>query len=195
VFASADRRARSKISGIDAYRRFPHALARRDEDRRARIKGIDRIFELSRQQAIATFSDGQRQRNDHRIHFGTGNRPSPRLKLITKEEPLRFCFWTLVQEFPVISGKGKNCSTRLRIKAVARGGLARAASAATANSNRLRFSALGQKSATRASNVPVYIDFAPTKKSAKLHRALISSFSTIDCSVVLFADEKKRRRK
>jgi predicted aspartyl protease len=135
----------------DAYEQFLRVAPRSDEERRARIRGlIDFLRYLGTQSSLLDAAGA----NDVTVPFEiVNNRPIIRVKINGMKEPLRFVIDTGAG-MCVIS---LAAADRLGLKAVARGGMARAVGGAGRFEIIYGFIQSLQIGETRVERVPVYI--------------------------------------
>jgi tetratricopeptide (TPR) repeat protein len=151
VFSLAQAAARSERykEAADAYERFLIIAPRTDEDRRARIRGlIDFLRYLGAQNSLYNVSGASRTSVPFEM---PNNRPIINVRVNGRKEPLRFVLDT-GSGISVISDE---TAKALNIKAVARGGMARAVGGKfEIVYGFLQSMELGE---ARIENVPVYI--------------------------------------
>ncbi|HUQ34334.1 MAG TPA: aspartyl protease family protein [Pyrinomonadaceae bacterium] len=151
VFALAQAAARSERykEAADAYERFLIIAPRTDEDRRARIRGlIDFLRYLGAQTSLYNVSGASRTSVPFEM---PNNRPIISVRVNGRKEPLRFVLDT-GSGISVISDE---TAKALNVKAVARGGMARAVGGKfEIVYGFLQSMELGE---ARIENVPVYI--------------------------------------
>lgn len=156
VFSLAQAAARFEryAEAADAYERFLRVSPRTDEDRRARIRGlIDFLRYLSTQGQLYRTTGTSRSVVPFEL---VNNRPILRVRVGNAKETLRFVLDT---------GSGmcvmsEQAVTRLGVRAVARGGMARAVGGAGRFEivyGFLPFLQLGEASGARVENVPIYV--------------------------------------
>src|SRR4051812_16783855 len=135
----------------DAYEQFLRVAPRSDEERRARIRGlIDFLRYLGSQSSLLDAAGA----NDVTVPFEiVNNRPIIRVKINGAKEPLRFVIDTGAG-MCVIS---MAAADRMGLKAVARGGMARAVGGAGRFEIVYGFIQSLQIGETRVERVPVYI--------------------------------------
>jgi predicted aspartyl protease/thioredoxin-like negative regulator of GroEL len=191
VFSLAQVAARAEKykEAAEAYRRFLVLSPDEDEERRARIKGlIEFLGFLGNKQSLYVL-DGQDKTT---VKFAlTGNRPVIELKINNKEEPLRFVLDT-GSGISVISDE---TAKRLRIKDVARGGMARGIGGGGKFEIVYGFLRSVEIGNARIKNVPVYIRKFHThneKIDGYIGLSLISKFlTTIDYGDLTFSLTRK----
>jgi tetratricopeptide (TPR) repeat protein len=151
VFSLAQAAARSERykEAADAYERFLIIAPRTDEDRRARIRGlIDFLRYLGTQNSLYNVSGASRTSVPFEM---PNNRPIINVRVNGRREPLRFVLDT-GSGISVISDE---TAKALNIKAVARGGMARAVGGKfEIVYGFLQSMELGE---ARIENIPVYI--------------------------------------
>ncbi|MBA3441025.1 MAG: aspartyl protease family protein [Pyrinomonadaceae bacterium] len=156
VFSLAQAAARFEryAEAADAYERFLRVAPRTDEDRRARIRGlIDFLRYLSTQGQLYRTTGTSRSVVPFEL---VNNRPILRVRLGNTKESLRFVLDT---------GSGmcvmsEQAVTRLGVRPVARGGMARAVGGAGRFEivyGFLPFLQLGDTNGARVENVPIYV--------------------------------------
>jgi superkiller protein 3 len=119
AFAQVAARAERYKESADAYQKFLSVSQEADQDRRDRIKGLISFLHYLGVKRSLYILDGQEETS---VNFKlVGNRPVIELKINKKEEPLRFVLDT-GSGISVISDE---TAKKLKIKSVARGGLAR----------------------------------------------------------------------
>jgi tetratricopeptide (TPR) repeat protein len=118
--AQASARAERYREAADAYERFLKIAPRTDEDRRARIRGlIDFLRYLGGKQQLYYISGA----NQTSVQFDMpNNRPIIKVRVNGRKEPLRF----VLDTGSAISVISDETAKALGIRAVARGGMARA---------------------------------------------------------------------
>ena len=190
TFSLAQSAARSELykEAADAYERFLLIAPRTDEDRRARIRGlIDFLRYLGSQSRLYNIS-GANQTN---VSFELpNNRPIISVRVNGRKEPLRFVLDT-GSGISVISDE---TAKHLGIKAVARGGMARAVGGKfEIVYGFLQSMEIGE---ARVENVPVYIrhfynDEIPVDGYIGL--AVVAKFvTTVDYGARTFALKRQR---
>lgn len=156
VFSLAQAAARFEryAEAADAYERFLRVAPRTDEDRRARIRGlIDFLRYLSTQGQLYRTSGQSRVVVPFEL---VNNRPILRVRVNNTKETLRFVLDT---------GSGmcvmsEQAVTRLSLRSVARGGMARAVGGAGRFEIVYGFLSslqLGETDSVRVENVPIYV--------------------------------------
>ena len=156
VFSLAQAAARFEryAEAADAYERFLRVAPRTDEDRRARIRGlIDFLRYLSTQGQLYRTTGPARSVVPFEL---VNNRPILRVRISNTKDPLRFVLDT---------GSGmcvmsEQAITRLGVRPVARGGMARAVGGAGRFEivyGFLPFLQLGETNGARVENVPIYV--------------------------------------
>lgn len=152
--AQAAARFERYAEAADAYERFLRVAPRTDEDRRARIRGlIDFLRYLSTQGQLYRTTGTSRSVVPFEL---VNNRPILRVRVGNVKETLRFVLDT---------GSGmcvmsEQAVSRLGVRAVARGGMARAVGGAGRFEivyGFLPFLQLGEASGARVENVPIYV--------------------------------------
>lgn len=185
AFAQVAARAERYKESAEAYQRFLTVSKDTDKERRDRIKGLISFLNfLGNKQALYVL-DGQEKTA---VNFNLiGNRPVIELKVNNKEEPLRFVLDT-GSGISVISDK---TAERLKIKPVARGGLARGIGGDGKFEIVYGFLRSVDIGDARIKNVPVYIRKFHTgneKIDGYIGLALISKFlTTIDYGDLTFS--------
>jgi predicted aspartyl protease/thioredoxin-like negative regulator of GroEL len=189
AFAQVAARAERYKESAEAYRKFLSVSQDADKDRRDRIKGlISFLSYLGNKQALYVL-DGQ---DKTAVVFKLiGNRPVIELKINNKEETLRFVLDT-GSGISVISNE---TAERLKIKSVARGGLARGIGGDGKFEIVYGFLRAVEIGDITVRNVPVYIrkfHAGSEKIDGYIGLSLISKFlTTIDYGNLMFALERK----
>ena len=185
AFAQVAARAEKYKESADAYRKFLSISQEADQERRDRIKGlISFLSYLGGKQSLYVL-DGQEKTS---VNFDlVGNRPIIELKINNKEESLRFVLDT-GSGISVISNE---TAGRLKIKSVARGGLARGIGGDGKFEIVYGFLRSIDIGNIRVKNVPVYIRKFHTgneKIDGYIGLSLISKFlTTIDYGNLTFS--------
>jgi thioredoxin-like negative regulator of GroEL/predicted aspartyl protease len=189
AFAQVATRAEKYTEAAEAYRKFLMVSQDSDKERRDRIKGlISFLSYLGNKQSLYVL-DGQDKTS---VNFDLiGNRPVIKLKINNKEEPLNFVLDT-GSGISVISDK---TAEKLKIKKVARGGLARGIGGDGKFEIVYGFLRSVDIGGARIKNVPVYIRKFHTgneKIEGYIGLSLISKFlTTIDYGNLVFSLVRK----
>lgn len=185
AFAQVAARAEKYKESADAYRRFLALSPDEDEDRRARIKGlIGFLSYLGNKQALYVLEGQDKTSVGFRL---IANRPVIEVKVNGKPEPLRFVLDT-GSGISVISDE---TAARLRIKPVARGGMARGIGGDGKFEIVYGFLRSVEIGDARIKNVPVYIrkfHNMGEKIDGYIGLSLISKFlTTVDYGDLMFS--------
>jgi len=189
AFAQVAARAEKYKESAEAYRRFLNISQDFDKERRDRIKGLISFLSFLGGKQSLYVVDGQENTSvDFKL---VGNRPIIELKINNKEEPLRFVLDT-GSGTSVISNE---TAERLKIKSVARGGLARGIGGNGKFQIVYGFLRSVEIGNARIKNVPVYIrkfHTANEKIDGYIGLSLISKFlTTIDYGNLTFSLVRK----
>jgi len=189
AFAQVAARAEKYRESAEAYRRFLNISQDFDKDRRDRIKGLISFLSFLGGKQSLYVVDGQENTS---VNFKlVGNRPIIELKINSKEEPLRFVLDT-GSGTSVISNE---TAERLKIKSVARGGLARGIGGNGKFQIVYGFLRSVEIGNARIKNVPVYIRKFHTANEGidgYIGLSLISKFlTTIDYGNLTFSLVRK----
>lgn len=190
AFAQVAARAEKYRESAEAYRRFLSISEDSDKERRDRIKGLINFLSFLGNRQSLYILDGQEKTS---VNFNLiGNRPIIELKINNREQPLRFVLDT-GSGISVISDE---TAARLKIKPVARGGLARGIGGDGKFQIVYGFLRSVDIGETRIKNVPVYIrkfHIANEKIDGYIGLSLISKFlTTIDYGNLTFSLIKKK---
>jgi len=185
AFAQVAARAERYRESAEAYRRFLSISQDSDKERRDRIKGLISFLSFLGNRQALYILDGEEKTS---VNFDlVGNRPIIELKINNKEQPLRFVLDT-GSGISVISDA---TAARLKIKPVARGGLARGIGGDGKFQIIYGFLRSVDIGETRIKNVPVYIrkfHTANEKIDGYIGLSLISKFlTTIDYGNLTFS--------
>lgn len=189
AFAQVAARAEKYRESAEAYRRFLSISQDSDKERRDRIKGLIGFLSYLGNKQSLYILDGQEKTS---VNFNlVGNRPVIQLKINNKEEPLRFVLDT-GSGISVISDE---TAEKLKIKPVARGGLARGLGGDGKFQIVYGFLRAVEIGNAKIKNVPVYIRKFHTgneKIDGYIGLSLISKFlTTIDYGNLTFSLVRK----
>jgi tetratricopeptide (TPR) repeat protein len=189
AFAQVAARAEKYNESAEAYRRFLELSPDEDKERRARIKGLIGFLSYLGSKQSLYILDGQ---DKSEVKFALiGNRPVIELKVNNKEEPLRF----VLDTGSGISVISYETAKKLRIKEVARGGMARGIGGDGKFEIVYGFLRSVEIGDARIKNVPVYIRKFHTsneKIDGYIGLSLISKFlTTIDYGDSTFSLTRK----
>jgi tetratricopeptide (TPR) repeat protein len=189
IYAQVSARAENYKEAADAYRRFLQISPETDNDRRDRIKGLIKFLQfLGTKQSLYNVSGGEKTSVPVNL---VNDRPVIELRVNKGQEPLRF----VLDTGSGISVISEETAERLKIKPVARGGMARGVGGEGKFEIVYGFLKLVEVGNAKISSVPVYIrKFHNTneKVDGYIGLSLISKFlTTIDYGNHTFSLLKK----
>lgn len=189
IYAQVNARAENYREAAESYRRFLQISPETDNDRRDRIKGLINFLQfLGSKQSLYNVSGGEKTSVPVTL---INDRPVIEIRINKREEPLRF----VLDTGSGISVISQETAERLRIKPVARGGMARGVGGEGKFEIVYGFLRLVEIGDAKVSSVPVYIrkfHHFNEKIDGYIGLGLISKFlTTIDYGSQTFSLLKK----